>query len=294
VRYRLGLDFGTNSLGWAIVQLDDQIPPKPIKLIRLGSRIYSDGRNPKDGSSLAAERRGPRQMRRRRDRYLRRREHFMRALIELGLMPPIEEARKALVPTNPYLLRRDGLDRALDPFELGRALFHLNQRRGFKSNRKTDRSSGKESGKIKMAIASFREAMGNARTVGEALARRMEDGKSVRARLIGKGKDEHYELYVDRSWIEDEFDALWASQQRFHPNLLDGAAHERLKGILLHQRPLRPVMAGKCFLEPSERRAPAALPSAQLFRLYQEVNHLCVETLVDRSERSLKRVERDA
>lgn len=218
----------------------------------------------------------------------------MQALIELGLMPPLASARKALVPTNPYLLRRDGLDRVLEPFELGRALFHLNQRRGFKSNRKTDRAAGKESGKIKTAIAAFRAAMGDARTVGEALARRLDEGKSVRARLIGKGKDEHYALYVDRQWIADEFDALWTSQQRFYPELLSEAAHERLKGILLHQRPLRPVLAGKCFLEPTERRAAAALPSAQLFRLYQEVNHLCVETLVDRSERSLKRSERDA
>lgn len=292
MRYRLGLDFGTNSLGWAIIQLDDD--GFPVKLIRLGSRIYSDGRNPKDGSSLAAERRGPRQMRRRRDRYLRRRERFMRALIECGLMPPLETARKTLVPVSPYLLRRDGLDRALTPFELGRALFHLNQRRGFKSNRRTDRAAGKESGKIKSAIAAFRASMGTARTVGEALAGRLDDGKSVRARLIGKGKDEHYSLYVDRQWIADEFDALWASQQRFHPELLTAAAHERLKGILLHQRPLRPVLAGKCFLEPTERRAAAALPSAQLFRLYQEVNHLCVETLADRSERGLKRSERDA
>jgi len=65
MRYRLALDLGTNSIGWAVVLLDEQNPPQPVRLIRLGSRIYSDGRNPKDGSSLAAERRGPRQMRRR-------------------------------------------------------------------------------------------------------------------------------------------------------------------------------------------------------------------------------------
>lgn len=294
LRYRLGLDFGTNSLGWAIIELDSQDPPRPVRLIRLGSRIYSDGRNPKDGSSLAMERRGPRQMRRRRDRYLRRRERLMRALIDCGLMPPLEDARKALVPRSPYQLRRDGLDRALEPFELGRALFHLNQRRGFLSNRKTDRGADKESGKIKGAIAAFGREMGDARTVGEALARRLDAGKSARARLVGKGKDEHYELYVDRRWIAAEFDILWASQRRFHPDLLTDTAHDRLRGILLHQRPLRPVIPGKCFLEPHQPRAAAALPSAQLFRLYQEINHLRVETLVDRSERALKQHERDS
>lgn len=293
MRYRLALDLGTNSIGWALVELDAQEPPQPFRLIRLGSRIFSDGRNPKDGSSLAVERRGPRQMRRRRDRYLKRRDRFMQALIDCGLMPKDEAERKALVTENPYLLRQRGLDHALSLAEFGRALFHLNQRRGFKSNRKTDRSAGKESGKIKEAIAAFREAMGDARTVGEALARRHLDGKSVRARLVGKGKEEHYELYIDRDWIAKEFDALWESQRRFHSSQLTETAQERIKGILLHQRPLRPVLPGKCFLEPDERRAPAALPSAQLFRLYQEVNHLRIETLVDRKERPLKRNERD-
>lgn len=293
MRYRLALDLGTNSIGWAVVELDDQELPRPFRLVRLGSRIFSDGRNPKDGSSLAAERRGPRQMRRRRDRYLKRRDRFMRALIDCGLMPVNETARKALVAENPYLLRQRGLDQALTPGEFGRVLFHLNQRRGFKSNRKTDRSAGKESGKIKEAIAAFREAMGDARTVGEALARRHQIGKPVRARLIGKGKEEHYELYIDREWIAEEFDKLWESQRRFYPDLLNDTAHDRIKGILLHQRPLRPMLPGKCFLEPDERRAPAALPSAQLCRLYQEVNHLRVETLVDRKERPLTRKERD-
>ena len=35
-----------------------------------------------------------------------------------------------------YLLRKRALDHALEPFELGRILFHLIQRRVFKSNRK--------------------------------------------------------------------------------------------------------------------------------------------------------------
>lgn len=294
MRYRLAFDLGTNSIGWAAVLLNDEESPKPVRLLWLGSRIFPDGRNPKDGSSLAAQRRGPRQMRRNRDRYLRRRDHFMQALIETGLMPQKEEERKALVKLDPYILRRMGLYESLSPHELGRALFHLNQRRGFKSNRKTDRAAGKESGKIKTAIAAFKEAMGDAKTVGEALARRHETGRSVRARLIGKGKDEHYELYVERQWIAEEFDKLWDAQQAFHPILLTETARERLKGILLHQRPLRPVLPGKCFLEPEERRAAAALPSAQLFRLYQEVNHLRIEALHDRRERPLTRQERDS
>ncbi|KFX26287.1 type II CRISPR RNA-guided endonuclease Cas9 [Ralstonia solanacearum] len=290
MQYRWGLDIGTNSIGWAVIALIDG---RPAGLVVTGSRIFSDGRNPKDGSSLAVERRGPRQMRRRRDRYLRRRDRFMQALIDAGLMPGDAAARKALVTENPYVLRQRGLDQALTLPEFGRALFHLNQRRGFQSNRKTDRASAKESGKVKSAIAAFRASMGSARTVGEALARRLEDGSPVRARMVGQGKDEHYELYIAREWIAQEFDALWASQQRFHAEVLTDAVRDRLRAILLFQRKLLPVPVGKCFLEPNQPRVAAALPSAQRFRLMQELNHLRVMTLADKQERPLSFQERN-
>ena len=64
--YRLALDIGTNSIGWCAYRLDEA--GEPAGLLRLGSRIFSDGRNPKDLASLAQNRRAARQARRRRDR----------------------------------------------------------------------------------------------------------------------------------------------------------------------------------------------------------------------------------
>ena len=63
-----------------------------------------------------------------------RRGELIQALVEFGLMPPDPEARKELQHLDPYSLRARALDQSLRPFELGRALFHLDQRRGFKSN----------------------------------------------------------------------------------------------------------------------------------------------------------------
>ena len=65
---RLGLDLGTNSIGWALLKVENGAP---TGIIKLGSRIFSDGRNPKDKSSLAVARRLARQQRRRRDRLLK-------------------------------------------------------------------------------------------------------------------------------------------------------------------------------------------------------------------------------
>ena len=101
--YRLGLDLGANSIGWCALKLDSV--GDPCGLLDLGVRIYPDGRNPKDGSSLAAQRRGPRAMRRNRDRYLRRRRNLLNALTRFGLMPAEDEAHRAVAALDPYVLR---------------------------------------------------------------------------------------------------------------------------------------------------------------------------------------------
>ncbi|MFZ6723034.1 type II CRISPR RNA-guided endonuclease Cas9 [Undibacterium sp. Ji49W] len=280
--YRLSLDLGSTSLGWAMIRLNAQ--NLPCAIIKAGVRIFSNGRNPKDGSSLAVTRREARAMRRRRDRLLKRKARMMRSLIEHGFFPSDEEQRKALETLNPYDLRGTGLDEELTPEEFGRALFHINQRRGFKSNRKTDKKDN-DSGALKTAISKLRTAMveENCRTVGEWLYKRDAAGKTVRARYReakvtkddGKTRlDKSYDLYIDRAMIAAEFDALWKKQAEFKPHLYTEAAYQDLKDVLLHQRPLKPVKPGRCTFLPDEERAPLALPSTQRFRIYQEVNNL--------------------
>lgn len=279
--YRLSLDLGSTSLGWAIIRLNNENVPYAV--IKAGVRIFSDGRNPKDGSSLAVTRREARAMRRRRDRLLKRKARMCTALIEHGFFPINPDERKQLERLNPYELRARGLNDPLEPGEFARALFHINQRRGFKSNRKTDKKDN-DSGALKTAINSLRGVLTteNCRTVGEWLYQRDRKGQTVRARyreskVLKDGKsriDKSYDLYIDRSTIEAEFDALWAKQQEFNPALFNEFARNNLKNILLFQRNLKPVIPGRCTLLPNEMRAPLALPSTQRFRLYQEVNNL--------------------
>lgn len=275
IQYRLGLDLGTNSIGWCLLKLNNN--REPIHVIRMGSRIFPDGRNPKDGASLAVDRRLARQMRRRRDRFIRRRRRLLDALVQYGLMPADKTERKRLVSLDPYQLRKEALDNPLPPYHIGRAIFHLNQRRGFNSNRKTDKSGADDSGKIKNAIKQVRAIMDadkTIRTFGEWLAIRHEKREPVRARLRGKGAKATYDLYIDRSMIEHEFDTIWRKQAEFNAQLLSAEAREKIRDILLYQRPLKPVKPGRCTFEPSDYRAPIALPYVQRFRIYQEVNNL--------------------
>lgn len=271
IRYRLGLDLGANSLGWCVYRLNETDEPEGI--VRLGARIFSDGRDPKTLASRAADRRQARQMRRRRDRLLKRRRRLMEALVRFGLMPGSEADRKALLTEDPFELRARGLDQPLAPHQIGRALFHLCRKRGFKSSRKDRSQDEKETGKVKAAIAALRDRIGAAgcRTVGEYLAKEHAVRKPVRARRQSDGQ---YVLYLQRDMVAEEFDALWTKQAEFHPALLTDEARDYLRDTLLFQRKLLPVRPGRCLFETDEPRARLSSPLQQKFRILQELNNL--------------------
>ncbi len=277
--YRLGLDLGSNSIGWFVIWLDDD--GKPCGLGPGGVRIFSDGRDPQSKASNAMSRRVARGMRRRRDRYLKRRERLMDRLVGFGLMPVDEAERKRLEGCDPYKLRAEALDHRLPLHHVGRALFHLNQRRGFRSNRKTTRGDN-EAGPIKEAVGRMEQAMmtDGARTLGEFLWRRHRRRQGVRTRNVGTATRAAYDLYPSRRMLEEEFDAIWASQAAHHPGMTD-EARDMLRGIVFHQRLLHEQPVGKCALDPVRSpddadgfRLARAHPLAQRFRILQEVNNL--------------------
>ena len=293
LHWRLGVDLGANSLGWAAILLegDDKERDIPIGFLATGSRIFGSGangagRDAKSGASLAVARRDARAMRRRRDRFKQRQAALIKYLIRDGLFPADADARKALEQIDPYALRARALDEALSLPELGRALFHLNQRRGFQSNRKADRKDGEEAGKVSVGIDRLRDKIAekDARTFGELLhiLRTETDDpnriQSVRTRLrpeTGEGaKGDGYDFYPGRALVQEEFDAIWDAQAPHHPETLTGGVHDRLYEIIFHQRPLRTPQIGMCTLVPGERRLPKAHPLFQRRRLLEELNNL--------------------
>ena len=282
IPYRLGLDVGANSIGWAAVALDAN--GDPCGVLAMGSRIFSDGRTAKESESLAKGRRLARGQRRRRDRYLSRRGELLSALVAFRLMPANVEERKELASLDPYALRKRALSgKPLASHELGRALFHLNQRRGFKSNRKA--GGGEDKKKATQAWKDregLRLALGPKQQLGEFLADRRKRRKPVRAR---PGQ----ELYPGRAMYEDEFREIRELQKKHHS--LKPTQWDELKRIIFHQRPLRPVEPGWCAFEENEQRAPRAHPDAQEFRILEQVNNLRA-TIPGEGERRLDDGER--
>ena len=298
---RLGIDIGTNSIGWWLYATDyGQI----TEIIDGGVRIFSSGRDPKTGTSLAVDRRNARSQRRLRDRYLRRRHALLKELTTVGLMPKDLAEAKELEKFDPYALRAKGLDEELTLTQLGRSLFHLNQRRGFKSNRKTDQRNN-ESGIIEKASAKLDQEMikAGARTYGEFLHKRRNaaiDNQKippVRVRLRKVTHDneekeiEEYSFYADRRHLSEEFSKLWGAQVKYYPEVLTDSLRESIYQIIFYQRPLKASEVGRCLFT-DEKRLPKAHPLASRRVLYETVNSLRI-TAPGQTARRLSKEQRD-
>lgn len=167
----LGLDLGPNSIGWALLELEDG---SPKGITACGSRIFQEAVDAKTRTPKNKERRDARSARRRLARRKMRRDALTNLLVKEDLLPDSpDERKKILEASDPYALRRRGLDTRLSLHEFGRAMFHLNQRRGFQSNRKASGSEERrqEEGKIKKAVSELSDTMKSAgvRTLGEYL-----------------------------------------------------------------------------------------------------------------------------
>ena len=306
--YRFAFDIGAASLGWAVHSLGAD--RSPVGLERLGVRIFPTGRNPKSKESNAAGRRGPRQQRRQIDRRNSRRKLVLERLVESGLLPSADRRcvfldqrqreacrecpsadRRCIFGLDPYDLRARAACERIDLHELGRAIWHISKHRGFKSNRKTDRSAD-DSGKIASAADELQQMLdsGDYPTYGAWLAARHDNGETVRIRPQGKGSKLAYAFYPIRVMLEAEFDHIWRTQAEFHPELTD-ARRERVRDAVFWQRPLRPVDPGRCTFFPDRPRLARWHPLAQEFVVLQQVNSL---RLIDQGgERPLDRQARD-
>lgn len=273
LKYRLGLDLGTNSIGWCMLKLNTA--NEPVAVVKAGVRIFHDGRNEKSKEPLAVARRNARSIRRNLDRKISRRNHLLNKLVKYGLLPENESERKALSIFNPYELRCRAVYEKIELYEIGRALMHLSKRRGFKSNRKVDKES--DSGKIKPAIERLKKKMEehNKKTVGEYFYSLLEKGKSVRARLGKIDGKEGYEIYIDRSLIEEEYNIIMAEQIKYHKELTKDIVDE-IFNIIFYQRPLKKQKIGKCSLTGEDIKLHKAHVLAQNFILLQKINDLRV------------------
>lgn len=297
MKKRLGLDIGTNSIGWALVEDEKRILGSGVRIFPEG--VVNLGEGEKE-ISRNSERRQFRGLRKQNFRRKLRKKILLKELSKAGLCPispnelqgffrankfPDSPEMREWFRLNPYLLRAKALKEQLQAEELGRLLYHMAQRRGFQSNSRSARDDKEESVLFtgnqeegKTGINETQSLIGNS-TLGSYLATIYPpDGESYSA-----GRPRIRNRYTTRAMYQMEFNAIWSAQSKLNPLLSEemrirfGGTRKQndpQDGILFFQRPLRSqkYLIGKCTFEPKKPRCPVSAIPFQYFRLYQFLN----------------------
>ena len=283
---KLGLDLGTNSIGWGII--DTNNTEKPIQ--NCGVYIFPEGVKIEKGveSSKASERTGYRSARRLKFRRKLRKYETLKVLIENNMCPltmeELEKWRKEKVyPSSqgfiewyrtdevnnwePYFLRKKCVEEKAENYEIGRALYHITQRRGFLSNRK-ESTKGNEDGAVQGGINEITDKKGD-RTLGQYFYELKQNGERVRAKYTSR-KD-HY---------EEEFNKICEVQ-----NISDDLK-EKLYKAIFYQRKLKSqkFLVGKCTFEKNKPRCPISHFEFEEFRMLQFINSIKVKRNEDETD----------
>ncbi|PHR70849.1 MAG: type II CRISPR RNA-guided endonuclease Cas9 [Lutibacter sp.] len=298
----LGLDLGTNSIGWALIDDGNK------KILGMGSRIFPEGVvNLGEGegreTSKNASRTEARGIRRQIFRRRLRKRYLLRELAKNGLCPldytlvKVWNEKEIFKNTqlqewfklNPYDLRSKAIKEKISLVELGRIFYHMIQRRGFQSNSRSAGTDNNEKSVIfngdskigKIGIAETAQSIKSNKTLGSYL-----HSISPKENTPYSGELERIRnRYTTRQMYIDEFETIWEYQKKYHSVLTqnlktifggrkkDGYAED---GVLFHQRPLRSQkhLVGYCAFESKKTKCPISAIPNELRRVYEWVNNL--------------------
>lgn len=245
--YRLGLDVGIKSVGWCVLECDEN--GEPIQINALNSRIFDAAEQPKTGASLAEPRRNARGLRRRIRRKSFRLERIRKLFSENGI--ELFETQDDLIclkdeykNLDVVKLRSDALDKKLTEAEFARVLYSLARHRGFKSNKRvvvTDDDDEEKKGKRKEndegeLLSSIRKSEEEMRESGMRTR-----GEQLYKKYLMEGKPVHnkygdYSMCVSRDILVKEIELLFEKQKEFGNNFATDENKEKYLNIFLSQR----------------------------------------------------------
>ncbi|MFN3370900.1 MAG: type II CRISPR RNA-guided endonuclease Cas9 [Sphingomonadaceae bacterium] len=272
-----GFDIGTTSIGWAVVRMDSASGAGEI--LRMGIRIFPEARDP-DGIPLNQERRRRRMMRRQLRRRRTRRHDLNMLLSEAGLLPPFSKEKgsswAAAMAQDPWGIRKRALSEPLAPHDLGRALYHLAQRRHFRGRDlevsleeagESDEQSAEEKKAASQRDKDRAALNASGQTLGAFLARIPDRDERRRGH------------HFAREDVVAEFRAILEAQRPHHPRLADPAFAACLEQTIFDQKPVfwRKATLGACRFMPNADLAASASWIAQERRMLEKLNNLRIE-----------------
>lgn len=292
----LGLDLGTNSIGWAVILVDDETN-KPVKIEGMGSRIIplspDDANEFSTGNAISKNRKRTENKTQRKgyDRYQQRRYNLTLLLRELGMFP--DDRLMSLPVLELWQLRADAATKGvkLSLPEIGRVLYHLNQKRGYK-HAKADESN--EDKKQKEYVSAINDRYASIREKGETIGQYFV-GKLKSSEIISHEGKKFYtyrikEQILPRQAYEAEFDRIMECQREFYPDMLtDEIIYKIRNEIIYYQRKLKSCkhLVSLCEFEKclylnkdgktvfdGPKVAPCTSPLFQVCKIWESVNAL--------------------
>ena len=239
----LGLDLGVGSIGWSLIQADDEGNPQSI--LGIGSRIVplsSDDANEfSSGKAISKnqKRTQNRTARKGYDRYQLRRENLTEELRRLGMLP--DERLIKLPVLELWQLRADAATpgKRLTLPEIGRVFYHINQKRGYLHSISDDGDDKTQREYVQAINDRFAAIKSEGCTIGQLFARKLAESEVI----TDKGKYYTFrikeQVFPRKAYVE-EFDQVVACQRVFYPDILTDETIHRLRDeIIFYQRPLK-------------------------------------------------------
>lgn len=239
----LGLDLGIASVGWSLLEKDGD---KIVRIVDLGSFVFSEIEDGKSGKTENVIRRTKRSMRRQRRRRLRRREDGRELFKKtLGFDVITDVIEKNAVVDNPFVIKARGLEEMLTREELAVALYHYLKFRGYRSNRKTEEKDIKgDDGKLLAALSLTQDEMeklekktGKEVFITPFLLHKLEERtKNAEDKSLQPihNSDGRFIMTARRAWYEKEINALLDKQISY--GVVDGKFKEEYLAIWSRQR----------------------------------------------------------
>lgn len=278
----LGLDLGSASIGWALIEENDN----RTSIVGLGSRIIPyEGTEGKDfakgtGESRNSLRTKARTARKGYDRYQLRRKYLVDALVKANMFP--DETMKNLPKIELWDLRNKAVHSQITLKELGRLLLWLNQKRGYKSSR-SDANLGKKDTEYVATVKSRHEKIKELNlTIGQYFYHELSNDPFFKVKE---------NIFPREAYIE-EFDAICNTQKQFYPDTLTEEFISKLRNeIIYYQRPLKSQkgLVSVCEFEGFWRTgkdgkeyfvgpkvAPKSSPIYQLSKMWENINNIKV------------------
>lgn len=216
----LGLDLGTTSIGWALVNEAEHDEEKS-SIIKLGVRVVpltvDEQTNFEKGKSITtnADRNLKKSMRRNLQRYKLRREHLIECLKKNHIIADdtilCEQGNFTTFQT--YRNRAKAVTEKISLDELARVLLMLNKKRGYKSSRKAT----SDEGTLIDGMSIAKELYENNMTPGEYVYDLLRNGKK-------------YVPDFYRSDLEHELNRIWDVQKLYHDDILTDEFRTQIEG----------------------------------------------------------------